>query len=117
LTIYLAVKRWPRLLEIVDDNPGPHHNTSLAYAALLYAKRKKATDPKDKVFALYSLFRELSIEIPGPDYRKSETMPHREILREKRDGADLIKRGSRLTKFGDKLLDFTRESLESSILG
>lgn len=78
LTIYLSVTRWPRVLEMLDDNPGLHNNTPVAYIVLMYAKGKKATDPKDKVFALYSLFRELSIELPKPDYEKSLEQIYRE---------------------------------------
>jgi hypothetical protein len=38
---------------------------------MFYVKDKKATDPKDKVFAVYSIFKELSLEIPVPDYLTS----------------------------------------------
>jgi len=78
LTIYLSVVRWPRVLEILDNNPEKYHNSPLAYAVLTFAKGKKAMDPKDKVFGLYSLFRELHVEIPVPDYNKSVEQIYRE---------------------------------------
>ncbi|ETI23261.1 hypothetical protein G647_05060 [Cladophialophora carrionii CBS 160.54] len=42
------------------------------------AKGKLATDPKDKVFALYGMFQEFQIAIPSPDYNK----PMQEIYKE-----------------------------------
>jgi len=48
------------------------------YIILFHAKDKKATNPKDKVFAFYGLFKEVSIEIPEPDYQKSIETIYRE---------------------------------------
>ncbi|OCT54968.1 hypothetical protein CLCR_02818 [Cladophialophora carrionii] len=42
------------------------------------AREKLATDPKDKVFALYGIFQEFQIAIPRPDYNK----PMQEIYKE-----------------------------------
>ncbi|KAK2609004.1 hypothetical protein QQS21_002484 [Conoideocrella luteorostrata] len=40
----------------------------------------KATDPKDKMFGLYGLFRECGINLPKPNYAKSVSTVYRETL-------------------------------------
>jgi hypothetical protein len=45
---------------------------------LINARRKKSTDPRDKIFALCGLFKELEIPFPAPDYSR----PVEDIYRE-----------------------------------
>ena len=74
-----AAKRLPWAKEMLDDNDGPHlHNDPLAYNVLLSVRMKSATDPKDKVFALYCVFQEFGVPVPPPDYRKSVADIYRE---------------------------------------
>ncbi|KAN0106732.1 Heterokaryon incompatibility protein (HET) domain containing protein [Hyaloscypha variabilis] len=76
LTSFLAQKRapdfpWKRF-------PDGDMRNNFIQTILLATKDKKATKPEDKVFALYSLFKELSCEIPEPDYRKPIEVIYRE---------------------------------------
>lgn len=65
---YLMVKRIPGAKAILDDNRGNIHNTPLVFAILENTRKKLATNPKDKIVALYGLFQELEIPFPAPDY-------------------------------------------------
>ena len=78
LSIYLSVKKYPQLSEYLRSDPERYNNKLMTYAILTDAKEKKTTNPKDKVFALYSLFLELGLVLPKPDYRK----PIEQIFRE-----------------------------------
>ncbi|KAF8866268.1 hypothetical protein BDZ45DRAFT_640400 [Acephala macrosclerotiorum] len=74
LTAFVTFNRyqaWERLAECEVRKNAVH-------TILFHVKDKKATDPKDKVFALYGLFKELSVEIPEPDYQKSIETIYRE---------------------------------------
>lgn len=45
---------------------------------LINSRRKKSTEPRDKVFALCGLFKELEIPFPAPDYSRSVEAIYRE---------------------------------------
>jgi hypothetical protein len=72
LSMDLIFHRWPELRQEVDEispmfHKNPHNDTS-AFAILKHSRRKGATEPKDKIFALYGVFMELGIPSPPPDY-------------------------------------------------
>ncbi|KAI9781660.1 MAG: hypothetical protein M1839_005877 [Geoglossum umbratile] len=54
LTIYLAGRRYPGAKALFDDNPGNLHNDPLVFSVFINARRKKSTDPRDKVLLYYS---------------------------------------------------------------
>jgi hypothetical protein len=80
LTIYLAGRRYPGVKALFDDNPGDLHNDPLVFSIIANARRKKSTDPRDKVFALYGLFKELEIPFPAPDYSRPVEDVYREAV-------------------------------------
>jgi hypothetical protein len=80
LTIYLAGHRYPGAKALFDDNPGDLHNDPLVFSIFMNARRKKSTDPRDKVFALYGLFKELEIPFPAPDYSRPVEDVYREAV-------------------------------------
>ncbi|KAI9163795.1 Heterokaryon incompatibility protein [Paramyrothecium foliicola] len=46
---------------------------------LLFCRPRRATDPKDKAYALYGLLQALNVELPKPDYRKSLSAIYAEL--------------------------------------
>lgn len=56
------------------------HAFQLLSLTLLLSIDRVATDPRDKVFALYSIFREYNISIPAPDYSKSISVVYTEAV-------------------------------------
>lgn len=78
LTLYLSGRRYKGVKALLDDNPGDIHNDPLVFSIFINARRKKSTDPRDKIFALCSLFTELEIPFPAPDYSR----PVEDIYRE-----------------------------------
>jgi hypothetical protein len=80
LTIYLISKRYTDAKEVLDDNPGDIHNDPLAFSILINAREKNSTDPKDKIFALHGVFKELEVPFPAPDYRKTVEQIFRESV-------------------------------------
>jgi hypothetical protein len=64
--------RWAVLTETgLGELGGQPLNRSLSCSEVfVYAASKKATDPKDKIFALYGLFQALHMGMPKPDYSK-----------------------------------------------
>lgn len=78
LTMFLIMHRYPGAKQILDDNPGDLHNSPLAFNILVQAREKKSSDPKDKIFALYSILQELEVPLPAPDYKKSIEEIYRE---------------------------------------
>ncbi|RMZ86978.1 hypothetical protein DV736_g5791, partial [Chaetothyriales sp. CBS 134916] len=80
LTIYLAGRRYKGVKELLDDNPGDLHNDPLAFQIFMNARRKKSSDPKDKIFALCGLFKELDIPFPAPDYSRPIEDVYREAV-------------------------------------
>lgn len=80
LTLYLGSKRYAGVKEVLDDNPGNVHNDPLAFSILTNARKKKSSDPKDKIFALHGVLEELEVPFPAPDYRKSVEQVYRESV-------------------------------------
>ena len=79
-TIYLGVRRYKGVKEILDDTGPNVHNEPLVFHILINARGKKATNPKDKIFSLYGLLSELEIPFPAPDYSKSVEDVYREAV-------------------------------------
>lgn len=80
LTVYVATRRYEGVRALLDDNPGDLHNDPLVFSILIDSRRKKSTDPRDKVFALYGLFKELGIPFPAPDYSRPVEDVYREAV-------------------------------------
>jgi hypothetical protein len=80
LTLYLGSKRYAGVKEVLDDNPGNVHNDPWAFSILTNARKKKSSDPKDKIFALHGVLEELEVPFPAPDYRKSVEQVYRESV-------------------------------------
>ncbi len=80
LTIYLAGRRYRGVKALLDDNPGDLHNDPLVFSIFINARRKKSTNPKDKIFALCGLFQELGIPFPSPDYSRPVEDVYREAV-------------------------------------
>ena len=78
LTMNLIAHRYPGAKAMMDDNAGDKHNDPLAFNILVQAREKKSSDPKDKIFALYSILQELEVLLPAPDYNK----PVEDVYRE-----------------------------------
>ena len=73
LAIYVIERRFPGAKALLDDNPSDLHNDPLVFSVfsiLTNARRKKSTDPRDKIFALCGLFKELEIPFPAPNYSR-----------------------------------------------
>ncbi|CZR67993.1 uncharacterized protein PAC_17892 [Phialocephala subalpina] len=70
LAVYVLVRRYTGAKVLLDDNPGDLHNDPSAFTILVNARRKKSTDPRDKIFALCGLFKELEIPFPAPNYSR-----------------------------------------------
>ncbi|KAJ8118188.1 hypothetical protein OPT61_g794 [Boeremia exigua] len=68
LTMYVVMRRIPGSKAILDDNRGNLHNDPLVFDILTGTRKKLAGDEKDKVIALYGLFKEMEIPFPAPDY-------------------------------------------------
>ena len=51
---------------------------------LASARVKKATKPKDKIFALFGVMKELEVDLPLPDYQKSLEQIYTEAANRKR---------------------------------
>ena len=70
--IHHNMLRWAVLSKArLGELRGQPLDVSLSCSEVLTcAVLKQATDPKDKIFALYGLFRALHIDIPKPDYSK-----------------------------------------------
>jgi hypothetical protein len=56
------------LFDATSSNVLPYHGILQILASM---RPKKATDPKDKVFALFGVAKELHLDLPPPDYEKS----------------------------------------------
>ena len=80
LTIYLTGQRYLGVKESLDDNSSDPHNDPLLFSILINARRKKSTDDRDKVFALYGLLKELEIPFPAPDYSRPVEDVYREAV-------------------------------------
>jgi hypothetical protein len=65
--------------------PGQHPETGLdgaeitASNLLLLCQFHSASEPRDKVYALFSLLKQLGVELPDPDYSKSVMTVYREV--------------------------------------
>ncbi|CCM00849.1 uncharacterized protein FIBRA_02892 [Fibroporia radiculosa] len=69
LSSLLMSSRHLELREVLSAEP--NQSALVILEALIYAREKRSTDPKDKIFALFGVFRELGVELPLPDYTKS----------------------------------------------
>lgn len=79
LAIFFLAEQNPRLREILRVKGGADSiNKTTVLPIFKLCREKLASDPKDKIFALYSIFRELKIEFPLPDYNKSVEDVYRE---------------------------------------
>lgn len=54
-------------------------NRCHSWTYLIYTHGKGVTNPKDKVFALYSVFQALDMAVPKPDYSKSVNEIYQEV--------------------------------------
>lgn len=80
LNYYLIPFRYIGGREIMEKKEGAQVDP-LVFHILVNAREKKATNPKDKVFALYGLFQEMGVPIPAPDYSKPVEDVYREATR------------------------------------
>ncbi|KAF2194327.1 hypothetical protein K469DRAFT_689338 [Zopfia rhizophila CBS 207.26] len=83
--IYLVGRRYAGAKELLDNQPHAKdrnavHNDPLMFSILTYAREKASGDPRDKVFALCGLLKELEIPFPNPDYSKSVEDVYREAV-------------------------------------
>ncbi|KAH7372253.1 heterokaryon incompatibility protein-domain-containing protein [Pyrenochaeta sp. MPI-SDFR-AT-0127] len=78
LFTYLVVRRIPGAREMLDDDKGTYHNDPVPCDIMANTRQKLSGDPKDKVFALYGLFKELDVPFPKPNY----SMPVEDVYRE-----------------------------------
>lgn len=66
----LMDKRQPGFRGIFDSEPTnvePYHGILQILAS---ARKKRATEPKDYIFALFGVMKELELDLPLPDYQK-----------------------------------------------
>ncbi|KAM0080825.1 hypothetical protein ACKRZS_007006 [Fusarium odoratissimum] len=70
--------RVPDAKLMMDNIPGLGHDLMLSQL-LIFCRPKLATDPKDKVYAVYGLLDYLGVELPNPDYEKSLAEIYAEI--------------------------------------
>lgn len=75
---YLIVQRMPEARAMLDDGKGTYHNDPTVFDILTNTRKKQAGEPKDKVFALYGLMKELEVPFPKPDYSLSVEDAYRE---------------------------------------
>lgn len=78
LTMFVVMRRIPGSKAILDANSGNVHNDPLVFDILANTRKKLAGNEKDKVIALYGLFKELEIPIPAPNY----LLPVEDIFRQ-----------------------------------
>jgi hypothetical protein len=67
----LMDKRQPGLRGIFDSEPKNVNPYQGILQILASAREKKATEPKDKIFGLFGVMKELGFDLPLPDYQKS----------------------------------------------
>jgi len=67
----LMDKRQPGFRQIFDSGPKNVDPYQGILQILASAREKKATEPKDKIFALFGMMKELEFDLPLPDYQKS----------------------------------------------
>jgi hypothetical protein len=67
-------------MALFDDHPSDLYNDPLVFSIFKNARRKKSTDPRDKIFALYGLFKELEIPFSAPDYSRPVEDVYREAV-------------------------------------
>lgn len=81
LPAMIMMVRWPALKEVYHMKEGNFQQKPLVWPIMCDAREKGATDARDKVFALYAVFRELKIaeSLPAPDYSKPVEDIYREI--------------------------------------
>ena len=58
------------MIPSADETPRNILSMRTALSILITAREKQSTKPEDRVFSLYSVFKELGVQIPLPDYRK-----------------------------------------------
>jgi hypothetical protein len=82
LSTNLIYHQYPAVRERLDDNPGVIHfyNKPLVFLILMNAREKLSTEPRDKIFALHSMFKKLQVPSPSPDYRKTVQDVYRESV-------------------------------------
>lgn len=71
LVALLARRRYQDTRALLNDPTGEPHSDPVVTLILLSTRSKKSMDPKDRIFALSSLFKELKIPFPAPDYSRS----------------------------------------------
>jgi hypothetical protein len=77
LTAFFLHKRLPEAREPLIKSEC-RQNIIPAHIILFHVKDKMATNPKDKVFGLYGILKDLSFEMPEPDYQKAVEVIYRE---------------------------------------
>jgi hypothetical protein len=81
----ILLHRLALLSNAIEEEFRRHGRTTVPHATDLFrlAQEKEATDPKDKVFALYGLLQELDLDGPfqAPDYDKSLPQVYAETAR------------------------------------
>jgi hypothetical protein len=75
LSINLIYQKYPEVRDRLDSWSKP-----LAFFTLMNTREKLSTDPKDKIFALHGMFKEIQVPFPSPDYRKTVEDVYREAV-------------------------------------
>jgi hypothetical protein len=63
--------RNPGFRAIFDNEPSNTNAGQNTLQILVSARKKKASEPKDKIFALFGVLKELGLHLPMPDYQNS----------------------------------------------
>lgn len=67
----LMNRRYSGVHDVLDSTPSRANSYRGLLQILAWAREKASTEPKDKVFALFGVLKELGIQFPPPDYKKS----------------------------------------------
>lgn len=71
LTQMMLLHRFPSARRFTEGNPANRLQHFDAGVLMVCCREKAASDPKDKVLALYGVLSELGLAVPRPDYTKS----------------------------------------------
>lgn len=76
LALALMLHQYPQARDIINknnlrDDIADIDNDFDIFRTFHYAREKKASDPKDKIYALQAVLDEFGVNLPAPDYRKS----------------------------------------------
>ena len=81
LSLYHMAEQFPTFRDGLESMPGDRvMKRPVLYQVLLDARPKQSSDPRDKIFALFGVLKQLKIDIAIPDYEKSVEDVYREAV-------------------------------------